>query len=613
MRLLKEIKERRLLHFMGVYLVTGFAALEGMDQVVSYEILPAIAYPLTLVLYLFGIPSSLLFAWFHGAPGRQYAPRAEVISQTIIWIVALVATGQVYRNRPASLDLAAESGLRPTSIAVLYFEDVSPGGDLAYVADGITEARIDQLDRVRSLDVISRNGVLPYRELDLREDSIARALKVGSIIDGTVDQSGDRLRITTRLVDGFSGADIERTVVEIGAGEFLAARDSVAESVSHLLRQQLGEEVQLRDLRATTTSVEAWSLAQRAERLRTQAEDGFEAGGETSVSVEAYHQADSLLAMAERADPSWVLPPGARARAAYRKAWFAAISGDMETAGAEVELGLGHANRALALDARDPNALEQRGTIKMLAFQLAIVPESGDRQTLLTEARADLEAAVEADPSLATAHDMLSYMFFGIGDYVSVVLSARRALEEDAYLRGADRIYDRLAYAQYDLEQFRDAQDWCDEGARRFPDHYRFIECQLWLMAVPTRTPDVDAAWALLARQDSLAPESLRDYKHGVGQIMVAGVLRNAGLPDSASSVLSQVDHSEEVDPQRKLFQYEAGIRASTGDIEGALQALRRWVSATPGSTLGSVGDLHWWFRDLRNRPEFQQFVARRD
>ena len=361
MRLLSEIKERRLLPLMGAYLVTGFIALEGIDQMISYELLPAIAYPLILVLYLFGIPSSLVFAWFHGAPGRQHAPRAEMVLQTTVALLAIATTVYVYRSQPVSLDLAAQSGLRPNSIAVLYFEDVSLDAELAYVADGITEALIDQLRQVRSLDVISKNGVLPYRDLDLRADSIARALAVGTLIEGSVDQRGSELRITTRLVDGFSGADIERTSLEIGAGDFLAARDSVADQVSRLLRQRLGEDVRLRELRAGTASDDAWALAQRAERLRTDAEDNFEGGGATSTSVEAYRQADTLLAMAERADPDWARPPGARAHAAYRRAWFAMADSDLETGRTEITLGLEHASRALALAPGDANALEQRG------------------------------------------------------------------------------------------------------------------------------------------------------------------------------------------------------------------------------------------------------------
>ena len=157
----------------------------------------------------------------------------------------------------------------------------------------------------------------------------------------------------------------------------------------------------------------------------------------------------------------------------------------------------------------------------------------------------------------------------------------------------------------------RASQDWCDEGQRRFPDNYRFTECQLWLRAAPSETTDVDAAWELLAQLDSLVPQSIWAYKHSVGEIMIGGVLGNAGLPDSASSVFARVDQSEEVDPQRNLMYFEAGIRASTGDVEGALAALRRWTAARGGNALSEGGDLHWWWRDLRGHPEFQQFVYR--
>jgi TolB-like protein len=614
MRLLKEIKERRLIPFSAAYLVTGFVALEAMDQLISYGFVPAIAYPVTLVLYLFGILSSFIVAWFHGAPGRQYAPRIEVVLQTALGIVAVVTGVFVYRTQATSMDVAGEMGPSATSVAVLYFEDLSTDGDLAYVADGLTEALIDQLSDVRSLDVVSRNGVLPYRNGGLRSDSIARALGVGTLIEGSVDQRGDELRIVTRLVDGFSGADIERAALVIPAGEFLVARDSVAGSVSGLLRQRLGEDVRLRELRAGTDSDEAWALAQRAERFRTDAEDNFDGGGETSISVEAYRQADSLLAMAEQVDARWTRPPGARAQAGYRRAWFALADGDLETSSTQIDLGLEYANRALTLDPGDADALEQRGTLKVLGFQLGLVSSGADQSALdalLSEAQADLEAAIREDPSLATAHAMLSFLFQGNGDNVGAVLSGRRALEEDAYLRGADRIYDRLYFAQYQLGQLGDSQYWCDEGRRRFLDNYRFTECQLWLLATPSAPADVDSAWTLLAELDSIVPEAIRANRHGAGMIMVAGVLLKADLADSASSVLAQVDHSEDIDPQQNLLYFEAGIRASTGDLDGSLAVLRRFLAATPGSTIAESNAVHWWWGDLRGRPEFEQLVDR--
>ena len=611
MPLLNEIRARRLLPFMGAYLLTGFVALEGVDQLISHAILPSVAYPIALVFYVFGMLGSLTFAWYHGEKGRQETTRGEVFLHASLVVLALSTSAFVVvsQRRASELALAAAStGLRASSIAVLYFEDLSPGGELAYVADGITEALIEQLSRVRSLDVISKNGVAPYRGTGVTVDSIARALKVGSVIRGSVEQTGGQLRVTTRLVDGFSGADLERTSFQMPAGEFLAARDSVAESVARLLRQRLGEEVQLRRQQAGTVSVESWSLVQRSERLRLQAEDAYEEG-DTDGSLQALSQADSLLAIAEAADSTWVEPAAARARAAYRRAFFMATAGDFEGAGSEIEQGLGHAGRAVDLGPKDANALEQRGTLKYLKYLLGLTPDPVEAERLLSEAQADLEAAVEADPTLASAHSVLSHLYYARGDNVAVVLTARRALEEDAYLRDADRIYDRLMYAHYDLEQFRDAKVWCDEGARRFPENYKFAECRLWLMAAPSTDADVDAAWALAARLDSLAPEAQLAYEQRLARLLVAAVLRKAGMPDSASSVFEQGRGDDTIDPAQELLQYEAAMRATTADLDGAMEVLKRYLAANPQATLGQEGEIHWWWRELRNRPDFQALV----
>jgi TolB-like protein len=613
-----QVKQRRITQIVIAYLAGGWMVLAVVDQVVDREVLPPLVYEVALTIYLFGIAAALVIGWYHGEKGEQKAPPAEIAALVMIGVACIGASTQVVRRSLAesvSVATLADAGVDLKRVAVLYFDDLSPDSDLAPVADGITEALIDELSQVRSLDVISKNGVLPYRHQDVRSDSVARVLGTGTIIEGSVDRRGRQLRLTTRLVDGLSGADIERSVVDIPEGQFLVARDSVAGSVSRLLRQRLGEEVQLRELRAGTSSSDAWALAQRAERLRTDAEDNFDAGGEAAVSVADYQQADSLLGLAERADPSWVQPVAARARAAYRLGWFAAVQGDLDVARREVDVGMGHANRALSMDPHNAVALEQRGTLESFAAA-ATASSREDMEDLLKRARADLEAAVQADPTLATAHDMLSFIAAGQGDNVQAIVSATRALEEDAYLRGAYRVYNRLFLAQYESERFDQARTWCENGRTRFPDNYQFIECQLWLMASPKTAATPDSAWAVAARLDSLTPEALRDFEREVGETVVAGVLRKASLADSADHVLARVDHSETIDAQQQLYVYEAAIRATTGepkDLDGAMAALRRWAAATPGSTLGPTAELNWWWRDLRTRPDFQQFVDKGD
>lgn len=608
MNLLNEIKERRLLPLMGAYMVSGFVALEGVDQLVSYEILPAIAYRIALVVYLFGAPGSLTFAWFHGAKGRQETSRAEIVLQGIIAVMAMATIVVVVRSHREAARLAeaaASSGLEANSIAVLYFDDLSRG-DLEPVADGLTESLIGKLSGVRSLDVVSRNGVLPFRGTDVTPDSVARTLKVGSLIRGSVEQDGDDLVITARLVDGLSGADIERRVFELPAGEFLAAQDSLAENVARILRRRLGEEIRLRETREATESDQAWSHVQRAERLLEQAE-GDQDAGDQEGSLTRLAQADSLLAQAESLDPQWVRPPATRARVSFRRAYFIVNSaGDVEGSAAEIENGLVHAETALSLDPTDAYALEQRGSLRYLLYLLDVTTDSDQAKRLLDNAQADLEAAVTSDPTLATAYSILSHLYYNRMDNVSVVLMARRAYEEDAYLRDADRILGRLFWAHYDLEQFRDARTWCDEGGRRFPDDYFFTQCQLWLLVPPSEQANVDLAWQLQQRLTEQAPETQRPYEERLGYLLVGGVLRKAGLPDSAEVVFAKGKASEEIDPWLELVQYEAAIRAVTGDPDGAIPLLRQYMAANPQDSFDLEGGLHWWWRGLLGREDFR-------
>jgi len=135
---------------------------------------------------------------------------------------------------------------------------LSRDSSLGYLTDGLTEALIDELAQVRTLDVISRNGVGQYRGARVSRDSIARALAAGTLVEGSVEPVGARgvrLRVTVRLVDGASGAEVRRQGFELPAGEQLAMRDSLAHRAALFLRERLGEEIRLREERAGR---EAW-------------------------------------------------------------------------------------------------------------------------------------------------------------------------------------------------------------------------------------------------------------------------------------------------------------------------------------------------------------------
>lgn len=613
MRFFEALKRRRILPWVGAYLAGGFLGLEGIDQLVSYQIVPQLLYRIALVFYLFGIPGTIVVAWYHGEKGQQKLERTEIWLQVGLLAAAVSISVAVFRDyraqEAARIDVAAQIGLDPRGVAVLYFEDLD--GDLGFAADGLTEALIDRLEGVRALDVISRNGVEPFRGGDLTSDSIARILDVRNIVEGSVESRGDEIRVTARLVDGLSGVDVDRTSFDVAPEELLGARDSLAARISESLRRRLGDEISVRETRGGTSDVEAWSLQRRAERLVRNAED-YEDNDEIDAALTTLTAADSTLLLAEIADPAWIEPSVGRAEVRWIIAFLYAVKGDLETSASEAREGLEFAERALSLSPRAPEALEMRGTLNYWLWQLGAAGGHDDAERVLASAREDLEAAVDADPTLATAWSQLAHLYGNIGRLSEMIIAARRAYEEDAYLRTASRILGQLFWGHFDQEQFNDAQSRCDIGRARFPQDPRFVRCEMYMLLTPVRTPDPDSAWALQERLVELVPEGQRPYEERLGYLLAGGVLNRAGLPDSADAVFRRGRANQQFDPEMFLLGEEAKIRSATGDLDDAMELAKQYVAANPGHTFQVGGQMHWMWRPLRDHPEFRALEERR-
>jgi TolB-like protein len=481
---------------------------------------------------------------------------------------------------------------------------LSADSSLRHVAAGLTEGLIGELNKVRGLKIVSLNGVAPYRGAAIERDSIARALRAGTLVDGSVEPLGDRVRATVRLVDGTSGAEVERASFTMPAQQLIHVRDSVIQDAARLLRARVGDEVQLRELRAGTASPEAWALVQRATAIRRAGETAF-AGGNAAAALAAARQADSILADAESADDRWD-------EIAIQRGQVALLAHRAGTAKGErlarLREGLKHANRAVTLDPLGAPALALRGTLRYQVWRLSDPRPAA----LLDSAQTDLESAVRTDPTLASAHAVLSqlYYFPPKEDLVAVILEARAAYESDAYLRDAEVILNRLFWASYDLAQFSEARRWCDEGVRRFPQNAQVVDCRIWLLLVPGAETDIPRAWALRARSDSLTAAPELPFMTRLRQIFIAGAIGRAGLRDSAEHIFARVrTNDRDIDPEDELLGYEGMARAQMGDNDGAITLLRRYVATHPLHSFQRGGTLHWWWRGLERHPQFREVV----
>ena len=218
--------------------------------------------------------------------------------------------------------------------------------------------------------------------------------------------------------------------------------------------------------------------------------------------------------------------------------------------------------------------------------------------------------AVKINPSEARAWASLAHLYNHTKGPTDAKLAARRAYEEDAYLANIDKVIDRLFYSSYDLAQFADAKQWCDEGQRRFSADYHFAICHLRLLASRAEEPDVARAWRLRDSVTALAPGSQREFWTSTAQLLVAAVLARAKLADSARHVLQQSRGSAEIDPTHDLAEEEAYAYTLLGDNQAAFKALKTYWTANPNQQKAMADNPGWKFELLVSDPEWRKVVG---
>ena len=504
---------------------------------------------------------------------------------------------------------------RARKIAVLYFGYPEANPELAPVADGLTEALIGSLRSAR-LDVISRNGVLPYRGTKATVDSIAERLQVGTLVRGSIAPEGDHIRVTTWLVDADGNDQGDRANFLIHQDSLGAAEAKLVEEASRELRSQLGLTL-VAEARARTGNQAAWRLLQRGEKARNDAEQVLT---DPERAGPLLAQADSSLEKAALADPAWVDPVLVRGEVALQRAQISPVTEKLQW----IDAGLQLAAQALKIEDRNARAVALRGSLEYEKWRVMSPKspaETAERAELLKQAEADLQNATTDDPLLASAYATLSRLLYEKKDVHTAFARARDAYNADRFLANSAAILDRLFFGAYDTEQFASAAGWCAEGERRFPRSPAFTRCRLWLMLAPDAKRDVPEAWRLAAKLDSLyqsRPDSIRRYQASYARILVGGAIgkKVGGAPnplvDSARRVLDRARPDARTDPTHELTGYEGVMRAQIGDLDEAIALFKEYIAFNPDHSFSYGQDIHWWYRDLRDKPAFNALVNRR-
>jgi TolB-like protein/Tfp pilus assembly protein PilF len=167
---------------------------------------------------------------------------------------------------PASVERMAFSLPDKPSIAVLPFDNLSGDSEQEYFSDGLTENIITGLSKIPEMFVIARNSTFTYKEKPVKVQQVAEDLGVRYVLEGSVQKSGEQLRVTAQLVDALKGYHVWSETYDRKMEGLFAVQDDITLNIAVAMQVKLTEGEQAR-VRHSTDNLKAWALAVRAHGL----------------------------------------------------------------------------------------------------------------------------------------------------------------------------------------------------------------------------------------------------------------------------------------------------------------------------------------------------------
>jgi TolB-like protein/DNA-binding winged helix-turn-helix (wHTH) protein/Tfp pilus assembly protein PilF len=144
------------------------------------------------------------------------------------------------------------------SIAVLPFENLSGDPAQEYFTDGMTDALVTELAQISSLRVISRTSVMRYKGTHKPLPDIAKELNVDGIVEGSVVQSAERVRVNAQLIEAATDRHLWASMYERSPGDVVILQSEVARAIANAIQVQLTPQEQARLTRVQSVDPQAY-------------------------------------------------------------------------------------------------------------------------------------------------------------------------------------------------------------------------------------------------------------------------------------------------------------------------------------------------------------------
>jgi serine/threonine protein kinase/Flp pilus assembly protein TadD len=168
------------------------------------------------------------------------------------------SSGRVMTGRGKSGPTPAARERAETSVAVLYFENLSNAREDEYFRDGMTEDIITELANIRELKVFPRPAMLAYRDKPVTAPQVGQELKASYVLGGSLRRAGNRLRVTAQLVETQSGHTLWAQRYDREMADVFEVQDEIARSIAQAFRINLTPQEESKIARKPTENSQAY-------------------------------------------------------------------------------------------------------------------------------------------------------------------------------------------------------------------------------------------------------------------------------------------------------------------------------------------------------------------
>jgi adenylate cyclase len=416
MTFLAEIKRRRVGRVGIAYGAIAWGVTESASVVLPALGVPDWAMTFLVVFLLVGFPIAMVLAWVFdvSSTGIQrteplpdaVAPlRLQLRTRAAFGLAVLLAMGGLaYLLYERGLGRAEAAG-KHGSIAVLPFTNLSGDASKDYFSDGMSEELLNLLARVPGLQVAARTSAFAFkgRNVDIRQ--VGKELGVETVLEGSVRQSGEQVRITAQLIDTETGFHLWSETYDRKLQDIFAVQDEIAQAIVERLKIELApneQQLAQRD-KAPTQNVEAYELYLQGRAI-------WKRRGEDNL-----RRAIDMYQAALARDPAF-----ARAHAALASAYVVLPGYTKEEKDDRKYATMAEqsARQALALD---PNIGEAH----------AVLAQINSDKGNLVDAESGFFFAISLEPNEPTPHHWYSILLNKVGRLDAALEQARRAYELD--------------------------------------------------------------------------------------------------------------------------------------------------------------------------------------